>query len=128
MAPVDAVDSPTAGRTFVRGGAQRVVAYGAAVACSVAVIPFVTRHLRAENYGRVATVAGLILIAAILTEGGLGTVGIREYTNLAGDARRTFMRNLLGLRLALSAAGALATVAFALIAGYPAVEVEGTAI
>jgi O-antigen/teichoic acid export membrane protein len=126
--PADAVDSPEAGRKFVRGGAARIVAYGAAIASSVAVIPFVTRHLHPDAYGRVTTVAGLILIAGILTEGGLGTVGIREYSNLSGERRRDFMRSLLGLRLALSILGALAIFAFALIAGYPRVEVEGTAI
>jgi O-antigen/teichoic acid export membrane protein len=113
---------------FVRGGAQRVAAYCGAIAFSVAVIPLVTRYLGAPSYGRVATVASLMLIAGILTEGGLGTVGIREYTILDGDARRDFMRSLLGLRLALSVAGALATIVFAVIAGYPRVEVEGTAI
>jgi O-antigen/teichoic acid export membrane protein len=124
----DVVDSPDAGRLFVRGGAQRVAAYCGAIAFSVAVMPLVTRYLGAPDYGRVATVAGLMLIAGILTEGGLGTVGIREYSNLSGEARDAFMRSLIGLRLALSVVGAVATFGFALIAGYPRVQVEGTAI
>ena len=126
--PADAIDSPDAGRVFVRGGALRVVAFGGAIAFSIGAIPLVTRHLGAPAYGRLATVAGLMLIAQVITEGGVGTVGIREYTNLTGEPRRAFMRSLLGLRLALSLAGALAAFGFALIAGYPRVEVEGTAI
>jgi O-antigen/teichoic acid export membrane protein len=126
--PPDAVDSPEAGRLFVRGGAMRVAAFGGAVACSVAVIPLVTRDLGASGYGRLTVVGGLMLIAAVITEGGLGTVGIREYSNLTGEARRSFMRSLLGLRIVLSAVGAIAAFGFALIVGYPRVEVEGTAL
>jgi O-antigen/teichoic acid export membrane protein len=107
---------------------MRLVAFGGAIAFSIAAIPLVTRHLGAAAYGRLATVGGLMLIAAVITEGGVGTVGIREYSNLAGERRQTFMRSLLGLRLALSVTGALAAFGFALIAGYPRVEVEGTAI
>ena len=91
-------------------------------------IPLVSRHVHSSGYGQLATVAGLILIAAIVTEGGLGTVGIREYSNLSGDERHAFMRSLLGLRVALSAIGALVAFGFAVVAGYPRVEVEGTAI
>jgi O-antigen/teichoic acid export membrane protein len=103
------------------------VAYGGAIACSIAVIPLVTRHLGAPKYGQLVAVAGLMLIAAIITEGGIGTVGIREYANLHGAARGEFMRSLIGLRIALSAAGALGALAFAAIA-YPPVQVAGTAI
>ncbi|MGD0385700.1 MAG: hypothetical protein ABSB73_06140 [Solirubrobacteraceae bacterium] len=124
----DVLDSAGAGARFVRGGALRVIAFGGAIAFSIGAIPLVTRHLGAPNYGRLATVAGLMLIAQVITEGGVGTVGIREYSNLAGEPRRSFMRSLLGLRLALSLAGALAAFGFALIAGYPRVEVEGTAL
>jgi O-antigen/teichoic acid export membrane protein len=124
----DVLDSADAGARFLRGGALRVVAFGSAVVCSIAAIPLVTRHLGAAAYGRLATVAGVMLIAAVITEGGVGTVGIREYSNLAGRPRRTFMSSLLGLRVALSLTGALAAFGFALIAGYPRVEVEGTAI
>jgi O-antigen/teichoic acid export membrane protein len=38
------------------------------------------------------------------------------------------MRNLIGIRIALSAVGGAGAIAFALLAGYPTVEVEGTAI
>jgi O-antigen/teichoic acid export membrane protein len=127
QAPRDAVDSPHAGRLFVRGGAKRVAAYGGAIACSVAVIPLVTRHLGASKYGQLGAVVGLMLIAAIITEGGIGTIGIREYANLRGAARNEFMRGLIGLRIALSAAGALGALAFAALA-YPPVQVAGTAI
>jgi O-antigen/teichoic acid export membrane protein len=125
--PRDAVDSPDAGRRFVRGGAMRVVAYGTAALLSVAVIPFVTRYLGSARFGQLIPVGSLLVIVAILTEGGLGTVGIREYSDIAGDQRRSYMRDLLGLRIALSILGALGAIIFALIA-YPAVQVEGTAI
>src|SRR5579863_9045442 len=55
--PVEAVDSPEAGRMFLRGGAMRVVAYGGAIALSIGVIPLVSRHVHSSGYGQLATVA-----------------------------------------------------------------------
>ncbi|HXA55540.1 MAG TPA: hypothetical protein VNV37_11770, partial [Solirubrobacteraceae bacterium] len=43
-------------------------------------------------------------------------------------ARRSFMRNLIGLRIVLTLAGAAGAMAFVLVAGYPRVLVEGTAL
>jgi O-antigen/teichoic acid export membrane protein len=118
----------SAGATLARGGLLRILAYASAITLSVAVLPFVTRHLGRVAYGRYAVVTTLILIVTALSEGGIASLGVREFASADARERREFMRSLLGIRIALSGIGALAAIAFALLAGYPAVEVEGTAI
>ncbi len=87
-----------------------------------------TRHLGPTDWGHFITVTSLIFIVAALTEGGVGNLGVREFST--GDAttrRRAFMSNLIGLRIVLSLFGAPAR-RFTLIAGYSRVLVEGTAL
>jgi O-antigen/teichoic acid export membrane protein len=125
---VDILDSGRAGLSYVRGSGLRSLAYFGAVGASIGATPLVTRHLRAVGYGRYVTVTSLLLIVAALTEGGIATLGVREFSGGSGAERREFMRGLIGLRLTLSVVGALAAVGFTLIAGYATVVVEGTAI
>ncbi|HUB73907.1 MAG TPA: oligosaccharide flippase family protein [Solirubrobacteraceae bacterium] len=124
----DVLDSGEAGGRFIRGGSMRVLAYGGGVLASLASVPLVTRHLGPGGWGRYLTVTSLLFIVQALTEGGVANVGVRQYSNSAPGERRRLMRDLLGLRIALTLTGVLAAVAFALLAGYPAVLVEGTAI
>jgi O-antigen/teichoic acid export membrane protein len=124
----DILASREAGGKFLRGSGMRMVAFGAGLLVGLAATPFVTRHLGAANWGHFITVTSLIFIAAALTEGGVANLGVREFATSGESERRAFMSDLLGLRLALSLVGALGALAFALLAGYPAVIVEGTAI
>jgi O-antigen/teichoic acid export membrane protein len=125
---LDILDSGQAGGVFLRGGGLRVLAYIGAVATSIAATPFVTRHLDKLSYGRYVEVASLLLIVAALTEGGIANLGVREFSGGDERARRELMSSLLGLRIALSGAGAAGAILFALLAGYPRVVIEGTVI
>jgi O-antigen/teichoic acid export membrane protein len=124
----DILASREAGGRFLRGSGMRVVAYGSGLLVGLAATPLVTRHLGPTNWGHFVTVTSLIFIAVALTEGGVGNLGVREFSTGDRAARRAFMSNLLGLRIALSLAGAAGAVAFALAAGYPRVLVEGTGL
>ena len=124
----DILDSGEAGGLFVRGGALRVVAYVAAISTSVAVMPFVARHLRSTDFGRYVVVTALLLIVAAVTEGGLANLGVREFAGNPEAERREFMRSLIGMRIALSAVGGIGAIIFSLLAGYPRVVDEGTVI
>jgi O-antigen/teichoic acid export membrane protein len=124
----DILASREAGGRFLRGSGMRVLAYGAGLLVGLASTPLVTRHLGPTDWGRYITVTSLIFIAAALTEGGVGNLGVREYVNGSESERRAFMASLLGLRIVLSAIGAAGAIAFALAAGYPRVLVEGTAL
>lgn len=124
----DPLAAGVAGALLVRGGGLRIVAYLGAISTSIVAVPFLTRHLHSGDYGRYGVVTTLMLIVTALTEGGVATLGVRQFAVAPPEERREFMRNLLGIRIALSLLGGAAAIAFALAAGYETVEVEGTAI
>ncbi len=124
----DILASREAGGRFLRGSGLRVLAYGSGLLVGLASTPLVTRHLGPTDWGHYITVTSVIFIAAALTEGGVGNLGIREFSTSDEAERRSFMSSLLGLRIALSLLGAAGAFAFVLLAGYPRVLVEGTAL
>jgi O-antigen/teichoic acid export membrane protein len=118
-APVEAdvLATPEAGRLVIRGGTLRVAGYGLTVLVSLVSAPFLIRHLGVSGYGRFVTVTSLVTIIGAITDAGMGTIGLREYASRVEGGRDSFMRNLLGIRLALTVAGVGATmVVLALIA------------
>jgi O-antigen/teichoic acid export membrane protein len=88
--------------------------------------PLLTRHLGVVEFGRYMTVFSLVTLVALLTDGGLGALGVRELAVLGGADRRAFMRNLIGIRALLLAVGVLGAVVFAALAGYGSTLVVGT--
>jgi O-antigen/teichoic acid export membrane protein len=124
----DILASREAGGRFLRGGSMRMVAYGSGLLVGLIATPLVTRHLGPTGWGHFITVTSLIFILASLTEGGVGNLGVREFSVGDDATRRSFMSNLIGLRIALSLAGAAGAMIFALAAGYSTVLVEGTAL
>jgi O-antigen/teichoic acid export membrane protein len=124
----DILASREAGGRFLRGGGMRVLAYMLGLLVGLAATPLVTRHLGPTDWGRFITVTSLIFIVAALTEGGVGNLGVREFSVGDEATRRSFMSSLLGLRIALSLLGACGAILFTLAAGYPRVLVEGTAL
>lgn len=124
----DILDSHRAGGVLLRRGGWRGLAYAGAIAASVGAIPLVSRHLHRLGYGRYITVTSLLLIVASITEGGIATLGVREFSGGDEPERREFMSSLLGLRIALSVAGGAGAIAFSLLGGYPQVVIAGVAI
>jgi O-antigen/teichoic acid export membrane protein len=124
----DILASREAGGRFLRGSGLRVVAYGSGLLVGLASTPLVTRHLGPTDWGHYITVTSVIFIAASLTEGGVGNLGVREFSTSDEAERRSFMSSLLGLRIVLSLLGAVGAFTFVLVAGYPRVLVEGTAL
>jgi O-antigen/teichoic acid export membrane protein len=90
--------------------------------------PLLIRHLGVVTFGEYVTAVSIMTITTGVTEGGLGTLALREYSVLEGRERWQLMRSILGLRLALSAAGIVAGLVFALIAGYRDLLVLGTVL
>jgi len=125
---LDSLDRPEAGAKAIRGGAVRAVAFVVNTLLITAIVPLMTRHLGAENFGRFVTASSIVMIVAGITEFGLSGVGTREYA-LAGVAdRRRLLGNLLALRTLLTLAGLTVAVLFMLVAGYPNVVLEGMVI
>jgi O-antigen/teichoic acid export membrane protein len=128
VSELDVLDTPEAGRRVVRGGALRVAGFVVGIACSVIAAALVTRHLGTVDYGRYQTVVALVTIIQAVTDLGMTTLGLREYVQRRGEERTTFMRVLLGLRLALTALGIVAATVAAVVLGYDAEMIAGAAL
>jgi O-antigen/teichoic acid export membrane protein len=122
------LDSSEAGAAAVRGSALRSAGYVAGLAMSLISAPLLTRHLGTVGFGQYIAVISLVTIVAGLTEGGLNSIALREYAARSGAERATVMRDLIGIRIALSVLAGLVAVALAAIFGYAATLVIGTAV
>lgn len=122
------LDSGEAGGKAIRGGAFRTVAYFGNLLLSLAYVPFMIRHLDAGDYGTYVAVGAVVFIIGGVTEAGLTNLGVREFSVLGRGEREALLRNLIGLRLALTAAGVLVAVAATALTGSEGIFVAGTAI
>lgn len=107
---------------------MRGFGYAFGLLLSAGSIPFVIRHLGVEDFGRFVLVTAIITLVGGLTEVGLQSVGLREYSSRIGTERDRLMANLLGVRIALTLAGAAGAMVFVLVAGYDRILVAGTAL
>lgn len=123
--PTSVLDEPTAGGALVRGGTLRIGGYAAGVLISVVGAALMIRHLGVADFGRYATVLSVITIVGGLSDLGLTGVGTREYTVRPHGERERLLGNLLGMRLVLTTAGIGAASLAGILAGYPAVQVQG---
>jgi O-antigen/teichoic acid export membrane protein len=124
----DILDTGRAGGMAIRGGALRVLGYGAALLLSLVSVPFMTRHLGVADYGHYITVSSIIFIIGGLTEAGLTNLGTREYSVLETGEREQFLRNLTGLRFVLTATGVALATLLTWVTGAETVVVQGTLI
>jgi O-antigen/teichoic acid export membrane protein len=125
---VDILDTPDAGPAVIRGGGLRAGGYAAGILLSLAAAPFLVRHLGNVDFGRYTVVLSIIALTAGFTEGGVTTVGLREYSVRSGRERDRVLRNLLGVRIALTLVGVACAIVFAAVAGYGRTMVIGTGL
>ncbi len=114
----DVLDSTEAGGRIVRGGALRFGSYVLMVALSVLSAALLTRHLGVVRFGQYTTVISHVAVVSAITDAGMSVIGVREFAVRKGAERDGLMRDLLGLRMTLTAIGVLLVTAFALAAGY----------
>jgi len=112
------LDSTEAGGRIIRGGALRFGSYLLMVALSVLSAGLLTRHLGVVRFGQYTTVISLTAVVAAITDAGMSAIGTREFSVRTGAERDALMRDLLGLRIMLTAIGVLLVTAFAVAAGY----------
>jgi O-antigen/teichoic acid export membrane protein len=124
----DILSAKGAGGLAIRGGILRVGGYVAGILLLLVAIPFLTRHLGPDGFGRYVTVLSLIAIVAMVSDAGLTVVGVREYAVRDAVRRERLVRNLVGLRAMVAAIGVAGATLFALVAGYSAAMVVGTAL
>jgi O-antigen/teichoic acid export membrane protein len=126
--PVDVLDTGEAGGKVIRGGAFRVVSFGAGLLLSLASVPLMIRHLGVGDYGRFVTVSSIVFIIGGVTEAGLTNLGMREYATVTREERERLLRNIVGLRLTLTIGGVLIATALVAISGSDSVIVTGTLV
>lgn len=115
---IDVLDTSEAGGRIVRGGVLRVGTYVLMMALSVLSAALLTRHLGVVRFGEYTTVISLVAVVGTVTDAGMSVIGVREFSVRKGAERDELMRNLLGLRMALTAVGVLLVGGFAFAAGY----------
>jgi O-antigen/teichoic acid export membrane protein len=125
---LDVLETGAAGGMAIRGGALRIVGFGAGMLMSAVSVPLMVRHLGVVDYGFYITVSSIIFIIGGFTEAGLTYLGIREYAVMRGHERQRFMQNLAGLRFALTATGVVAATLFTWVTGQPTIVVQGVLI
>ena len=126
--PEDILDSGEAGGRAIRGGALFSGTYVVGLLLSIASVPFMIRHLGVVDYGYYVAVSAIVFIIGGFTEAGLTNLGIREYSQLRPGEREPFLRNLVGLRLVLTAVGVALATALTAVTGAAGIVVLGVAI
>lgn len=125
----DVLDSPEAGGLVIRGGVLRIVSFALSTVLSVVAAAIVIRHLGASDFGRYIAIFSIITLIGSVTDAGMTTLGVREYAIRTGEDRRALLRNLLGLRLALTVAGVLVALVFVAAANdYDDAQLAGAAL
>jgi O-antigen/teichoic acid export membrane protein len=127
-AAADILDTTDAGAAVIRGSLMRLSAYGIGTLATVASSAVVIRHLGLIDTGHFTTVTALVMIVATVSDLGLTGIAVREYTTGPRSDGRRFLRNLLGIRMAIALSGLVVATLFGLLVGYPAVMVIGTVI
>lgn len=128
VAEPDLLDSPAAGAAAIRGGALRLVSFGAGSLLSVLSAALMFRHLGLDDSGRYVTILALVAIAGGITDAGLVGIGVREYAQHQAAERDAVLRQLLGLRIILTVLGLVGAVVFAAAAGYDRTMVLGSVV
>jgi O-antigen/teichoic acid export membrane protein len=124
----DLLDTPSAGPAAIRGGTLRVLGYLLGVLLSLVSVPLLIHHLGFSDYGRYVIVISLVTIVQGVTDVGLGQIGVREFATRSPRDRGRLMRNLLGVRFALTSIGVAIATAFAAVAGYGHAVLLGTVL
>ena len=122
------LDTSAAGGMIIRGGVLRFGSYIGLVGLSILSAALLTRYLAPARFGQYTTVMSLVGLIAIVTDAGMSNLAIREFAVLEGAERDALMRDLLGLRIALTALGVVLVSAFAVAAGYSSALLGGTVV
>lgn len=124
----DVLNSAEAGGRVIRGSALRVGANIGGLVLGLFTATLLLRHLGVEDSGRYITVLSLAGIAVSIVDTGLNVTAASELARREVGARRPMVANVLGQRLLVAAIAWVLLVAFAIVAGYPAEMVWGTAL
>ena len=128
VGPEHVLDSPEAGGRVIRGSAIRLSGFAFSLLVGVLTAPLLIRHLSVSDFGIYATANSIIFVIGGLSEGGIGSVAIREYTQGDATRRRRILESLLGLRLVLILTGCSIAIVTIIALGYPTIVLVGVLI
>lgn len=120
----DVLDTSAAGPAAVRGGAIRVISYGAGSLLSAGGAALLFRQLGLINTGRYVTATSVVAIVGGISDLGLNAIGVREGATLDAAGRSQLFADLMGLRMTLTLLGLAITLPIVGV-GYPTVMVFG---
>lgn len=123
--PADVLDTVEAGPSVIRGSALRLAGYVLGMLATVASSAVVIRYLGQTDTAYFLTVTALVTIVSSVSDVGLSSIAVREYSTAPRSEGVRFLRHMLGIRVAVASAGLLLAVIFSLLA-YPTVMVVGT--
>jgi O-antigen/teichoic acid export membrane protein len=124
----DVLDTPSAGPLVIRGGVLRGLGYVGSTLLALVGMALVTRHLGVANFGRFQTVISLITVVGTVTDAGMATLGLREYSQVRDTERGALVGSLLGLRITLTLTGAAIAAGIAAVLGYDSDLVMGAVL
>ena len=124
----DVLDTQAAGGLIIRGGFMRLGSYVVVVLLSLIPAVLLARYLGAARFSAYTTVISLVSVISLVTDAGMSNLGTREFAVREGSDRTALMRDLLGLRVALTLVGVLLATLFAVCAGYSAALLAGTVV
>lgn len=124
----DVLDSYRAGGLVMRGAVLRILGYGAGAGLALVSAIVLTRYLGVRRFGQYTTIISVATLATSVTDAGLWSLATREYAASVESERRQLMRDLFGLRVALTFLAVLAATVFAVAAGYDPTRIAATAL
>jgi O-antigen/teichoic acid export membrane protein len=116
------------GKKILSGGLWRLLAYVFATIVAVLSTSVVSRAIGPVDFAAYTTAISLISVAQGLADFGLLALGIREFAALEGAARERNLRALITLRALFASIGAVAIVAFSVLADFSTSTVIGIAV
>lgn len=124
----DVLDTAEAGGLVIKGALLRVLGYAAGTVFAVGSAVVLTRHLGVTRFGQYTTIISVVTVAGALTDLGMTSLATREYAIRDGIDREHLMRDVLGLRILITAVAIVLATCFAVAAGYDATRIVGTAV
>ncbi|HTD57804.1 MAG TPA: hypothetical protein VK672_02820 [Solirubrobacteraceae bacterium] len=123
----DLLSSEGAGPAAVRGGGLRGIGFLIGSIASIGSAALLFRHLGVLETGRYVTIVSLVAVVSGFSDLGLTAIGVREASVRGDEERLPLLREMLGMRIALTVGGVAIVGAIAAFL-YPSLIVAGVAI
>jgi O-antigen/teichoic acid export membrane protein len=122
----DILDTGQAGGLVMRGAVLRLGGFGLGGVLTAGSAILLTRHLGEVRFGQYATIVALATLVTQLTEGGLTSLVMRDFSLAAPERKAKLLADRLGLQIVTTIMAVAICGVFALAAGYGTIRTWGT--